>query len=89
MDINVKKYLDKVLDQIVRETTIDYRGRGKIFTPFLPHHYPSHFSFHFSSYRSNFTKHCRVVYGLNDDEVDYVWNEYKNIIKDKISDHGY
>ncbi len=80
-----KKFLDKVLDQIVRETEIDYRGRGKIFTPFLPHHYPSHFSFHFSSYRSEFTRHCKNVYGLNDIEVGYVWNEYKNIIKDKIN----
>ena len=31
-----------------------------------------------------FEQHCKVVYGLNDDEVDYLWDEYKNIIKDKI-----
>jgi hypothetical protein len=30
------KFLHKVLDQIVSETKIDYRERGKIFTPFLP-----------------------------------------------------
>ena len=29
-------------------------------------------------------KHCRDVYGLNDDEIEYVWKEYKQIIKDKI-----
>jgi hypothetical protein len=79
-----EKFLNKVLNQIVSETKIDYRERGKIFTPFLPHHYPSHFSFHFSSYRSNFTKHCEDVYGLNDDEANYVWGEYKRIINDKI-----
>ena len=79
-------YLDKVLGQIVSETKIDYRGRGKIFTPFNPFHLsPTHFSSHFSFYRSIFTKHCNEVYGLNDDEVRYVWGEYKNIIKDKIN----
>ena len=83
-----KKFLNKVLDQIVRETRIDYRGKGKIFVPFSPRHYPTHFSFHFSSYRSNFSHHCKNVYGLNDDEIRYVWNEYKKIIKDKIENNG-
>ena len=79
------KFLDKVLGQIVSETKIDYRGRGKIFTPFLPHHYPTHFSFHFSSYRSNFFNHCKDVYGLNEQEIDYVWKVYRGIIKDKVN----
>ena len=80
-----KKFLNKVLDQIMSETTIDYRGKGKIFTPFLPHHYPTHFSFHFSSYRSNFFNHCKDVYGLNEQEIDYVWKVYRGIIKDKVN----
>ena len=79
------KFLHKVLDQIVSETKIDYRERGKIFTPFLPHQKSLiQFSFHFSSYRSNFTKHCKNVYGLNDDEVGYVWNEYKDKVKNNL-----
>jgi len=32
-----------------------------------------------------FEQHCKEVYGLNEDEVNYVWNEYKNIIKDKLN----
>ena len=80
------KFLDKVLGQIVSETKIDYRGRGKIFTPFNPFHLsPTHFSSHFSFYRSLFTKHCKEVYGLNEDEVRYVWGEYKNIITEKLN----
>ena len=79
-----KRFLDKVIDQIVSETKIDYRGRGKIFTPFLPSFYP----LSFYSHRSNFFKHCRDVYGLNDDEIEYVWKEYKQIIKDKIDSNG-
>ena len=79
-------YLDKVLGQIVSETKIDYRGRGKIFTPFNPFHLsPTHFSSHFSFYRSLFTKHCNEVYGLNEQEIEYVWGEYKDIINDKVN----
>ena len=40
------------------------------------------FSLHFSSL---FSSHCKDVYGLNDDEVEYVWEKYKDIIKDKIN----
>ena len=27
-----------------------------------------------------FTKHCKEVYGLNEDEIEYVWEEYREII---------
>ena len=84
------KFLNKVVNQIVSETMIDYRGKGKIFTPFsLPFYlflpfYPS-FSSISSSYRSNFFNHCKEVYGLNEQEIEYVWEEYKQIIIDKIN----
>tara|TARA_R110001599_G_scaffold95215_1_gene247073 strand:+ start:254 stop:526 length:273 start_codon:yes stop_codon:yes gene_type:complete len=87
------KFLNKVVNQIVNETMIDYRGKGKIFTPFsLPFYlflpfYPS-FSSISSSYRSNFFNHCKDIYGLNEQEIDYVWEEYKRIIKDKINSNG-
>lgn len=76
-----KKFLDKVLDQIVSETKIDH-DKKKIFFSF--------FSFSFSSSLllilfPFFSKHCRNVYGLNDDEVEYVWKEYRNIIIYKIN----
>jgi len=80
-----KKFLDKVVDQIISETTID-RDERKIYTPFSPS--PLSFSFfHYSplfSTLSPFTKHCKNVYGLNEDEVKYIWNEYKHIIKDML-----
>ena len=83
------KFLNKVLDQIVGETDIDYRGRGKIFTPFILSHFLiSTFTIHYSSYRSNFFNHCKNVYGLNEEESKYVWEEYKRIIKDKIDNNG-
>ena len=83
-------YLDKVVDQIVSETTIDYEN-DRIFTPFSPNSLPV--SLLLSIVKDWNTspllhrllrRHCKEVYGLNDDEVNYVWDEYRNIIKDKI-----
>tara|TARA_R110000824_G_scaffold3960_4_gene18903 strand:- start:189 stop:473 length:285 start_codon:yes stop_codon:yes gene_type:complete len=90
-----KKYLDKVIDQLVSETTIDYEYMGGIiFTPFLPPSFSksssltfffSAFLKSFSSYFTHFSEHCESVYGLNKEETKYVWNEYRGTIKDKIN----
>ena len=79
------KFLKKVIDQIVYETRIDYE-KGEIEFPF-PSPYPSRpLSFPFFLYSSLFfSDHCKDVYGLNGDEIEYVWKEYIKIIKDKIS----
>ena len=82
-------YLDKVLDQIVSETKIDH-DEERFLPPFF--NYFSHnsvalFSSPFSPYPS-FIIHCRDVYGLNPDEIKYVWSEYRDIIKDKIENNG-
>jgi len=82
-------YLDKVVEQIVRETEIDY-VKEWVYTPYTP--FPLFYSPISSSFLSRsyspslFSRHCREVYGLNEDEIDYVWNEYKKIIKDKIDE---
>ena len=95
------KFLDKVLDQIVSETKIDY-DQGIIHFPFPLHFSVPSLSSSFSSsfdlffppflslqwFPRFFFKHCRDVYGLNDDEVDYLWKEYRKIIKDKLKNNG-
>ncbi len=81
-----KKFLDKVLDQIVRETTID-EVEDNVNVPFHPFVlYPTIFRLHILIFVvvSSFSDHCKDVYGLNEEEIDYVWEEYKTIIKDKI-----
>ena len=80
-----KKFLNRVVEQIISETRIDYRGGGKIFTPFLSHPSLIFLIICDTIIRSHFTKHCRDVYGLNKEEIEYVWNEYKHIIKDKVN----
>jgi hypothetical protein len=84
-----KKYLHKVLDQLVSETEID--DSEVVRFPFPPYSFPTSLVpslgilfFFFSS----FPKHCRDIYGLNKDEIEYVWNEYRDIVKDKIRNNG-
>ena len=81
-----KRFLDKVVGQLVNETRMDY-DEGRIYTPFSP---PLSFTFFFSSpsLDSFFSDHCKGVYGLNIHEIKYVWEEYKEIIKDKIMNNG-
>ena len=67
-----KKFLNKVLDQIVSETKIDYDEESFLppFFNYFSHNSVALFSSPFSPYPS-FIIHCRDVYGLNKDEVKY------------------
>ena len=77
-----KKYLDKVVEFLVRDTKIDY-DQKRIQYPFYP-------PFHYLTpsplflFPSTLSKYCIDVYGLTDQEIEYVWVKYKDIIKDKI-----
>jgi len=75
-----KKFLHRVIDQIVNETEVDY-DKGIIKFPFKPYLTTTTPLWPYSSFAS----HCRGVYGLNNYEVKYVWKEYKKIILDKIN----
>jgi hypothetical protein len=76
-----KKFLNKVVDQIVSETKIEHK---KVSFPF-----PFSFSLPFFSPLpplplSDFIHHCKEVYGLNRDETNYVYKEYVIGINNKI-----
>ena len=78
-----KRFLDKVVGQLVSETTIDY-DEERFLPPFsIPSSWFSPFLSHFSPHPS-FIIHCREVYGLNKEETGYVWDKYILLIKDKL-----
>ncbi len=83
-----KKYLDNVIRSLVKGTKIDY-GKGRIYTPFysLPFFFYSYpFDPFYTSLPLPFSSYCKNTFGLTDDEILYVWKEYRNIILEKIED---
>jgi len=75
------KFLNKVADRLVKETRIDYT-KGSVRTPFLPRFTTPLFTI--LGAPPFFSEHCENIYGLNNEETDYVWKEYKDIIDNKI-----
>jgi hypothetical protein len=78
-----KEYLYKVINQIARETRIDYK-RKLIHAPFSHHGTSFPFGYLRSYFFPYFFKYCRNIYGLTEEETEYVWYEYEKIIKNKI-----
>ena len=81
-----KNFLDKVLERILKETDIDYEN-DRIFTPFSP----NSCNFRIIPVEEWSTKtllhrllrrQCKNIYGLTDEEINYVWDNYKNILRD-------
>ena len=73
-----KKYLDKVLDYIVSRTKVDY-DKGEIIFPFTNLSTP----FILNSFLP-FVKYCNGQFGLTEEEIEYVYHRYVEIIEDKI-----
>ena len=91
-----KGFLNRVVSQIVKETIIDY-DRDSISAPYYKYiqftlsHYSCCLFFPRSSFLPpahfpHFSKHCKEIYILNEQEIVYVWNEYRYTIKDKINE---
>jgi hypothetical protein len=88
-------YLNKVIEHLVRRTKVDH-DEEMLYTPFS-YHIGFFSSFPLSPIHPHssplfpphyFSHHCKNIYGLNEDEVKYVWKKYKEIIKDKIENNG-
>ena len=86
-----KRYLDKVVEHLVKVTKIDYENK-EVNTPFS--RFQLYSSFSTSSFylllnpplspSPSFFTYCRRFYGLTKDEILYIWKEYRNIINEKI-----
>jgi len=99
--ISREDYLNKILNILVDDSVIDFKKKTMIYPPsalnstssFLPIPFLlTGFSYHRLS-RLNilftlFSEYCKYNYDLTENEVDYVWEEYKNIIINKIKKRG-
>ena len=83
-----KKYIDKVLGYMVNKTKIDY-DKYEIIFPFTTNSTSFSFSLSpdiFSFLICTFIEYCKKQFGLTNDEIKYVFKQYKEIIIDKIED---
>lgn len=83
------KYLDKVVEYLIRRTKIDYE-KGEIILPFTTNSTPFGLSSFIYFYRTHtfslpFVKYCNGQFGLTEEEIKYVYYKYVNIIDNKIS----
>jgi len=86
------EYLDKIVqyivdDSIIEINTVNNTYRGIIRLPFI--HIGKQFSnlnrflrnfFNFEGVYNYFYEYCEYNYGLKDDEIKYVWEQYKEIL---------
>ena len=76
-----KKYLDKVVEQLLRETEIDYEKR-RINYPFFEN---TTYSFQYTlPYSGPFIRYCNNIFPLSENEMRYVYEMYVGILNSKI-----
>lgn len=91
-----KKFLNKVVDQIVSETEISKRkSQSLVLTPFSQRVFSSHefsqgkdLNSRYSDVKAlyhYFSIHCQDIYGLDSSEMVYAFQKYRNIIMLKIN----
>ena len=91
-----KKFLNKVVDQIVSETEISKRkSQSLVLTPFSQRVFSSHefsqgkdLNSRYSDVKAlyhYFSIHCQDIYGLDSSEISYAFQKYRNIIMLKIN----
>ena len=85
-------FLDKIVGHLVDESKISYKSSfgGGIY-PYLSNFprlgfnpFPLTTSHPFSPLLTDLYYHCKDIYGLTEREIQYVWEEYKNIMRGKI-----
>ena len=78
-----KKYLDKVLNRIIGETEFDNMYNVTKPVMFSINYYivkGSHLPIWQQPLPAAFVEHCQNIYGLNKEETEIVWGEYKKFI---------
>ena len=89
MDSRRKKYIDKVIDFLLRDTNIDYEDNHIEF-PFFPMYrlFINEENLGYFYHKKRFDKYCMEQYGLTEEETFYVWTIYSYSIGMNIRTKG-
>jgi len=79
-----EKYINFIIDDLVSKTEIVYEQETIFLThPSFPYLFPfPHTSLFLPPF---FTEHVTKLYGTHKDEVDIIWYQYKQRIKELVS----
>lgn len=94
-----QQYLEKVLNHMVKGSTIDHveeevQYPSMKFTPLTfkekekPYGYIEFSDFPIIGGAGDFNKYCKETYGLTEEETEYVWERWLEIMKDKVIGTG-
>ena len=81
--MNREKYLERVLDMIIRDSQIE--GKNIIY-PFSLPLYSLQNNQSYSPLHDNFIKYCKDQYGLSEEESMYMWYDYSTIMGRTVKD---
>lgn len=93
MDNKIKRYLDRVVNELVKGTVIDYDKEiisfphHRLFSPILPFSPPFGLTLinpFTTSFFYGLSNYCKNTFGITKEEIEYVWEIYREIILDKI-----
>ena len=83
-----KKYLDKVIEHMVRSTKIDYEKELIVFPPLSS---PFNSTLLYITTKNTptcpgfFSSYCKNTFGLTKEEINYVYIQWREIMRDKIT----
>lgn len=92
-DDKKERFINYVINDLVDRTKIEYVKEGKVYFPFISgtKHHPFTNLYlspdFFSESPAAFSDYCYDHFGLTGDESNYVWRQYRSIIKDKITNN--
>ncbi len=84
-----KKYIDKVIEHLVRSTKIDYEKELIVFPPLSS---PFNSTLLYITSKNTpkcpnfFSSYCKNTFGLTKEEIIYVYIQWRGIMRDKIKD---
>ena len=96
MDKRKEKYYRYVVDDLVKKTEIIHEKQRINFPYPSTNHFPNnllhsspatnHSFFTSTSVSPSFTKHCRDLYGIHQDEIEDIWFLYRERILTLVGD---
>ena len=80
-----EKYINFIVDDLIKKTEIDYE-QGKIKLTYHSHLLSTPSTLLYLSYTPSlfFSNHVRKVYGAHSEEIEFIWDLYKQRIKELI-----